>query len=247
MEGVFVMKRMNSRTGKEILSLVRHGDFAHPGEIEAIEMIFQNIQKNPGSRILDSGCGLFGTASYLEKQGYGKISGIELDDGIYKLAKKRYPNADIIKANVENIDKYYSSEFDIIYHFTSFYAFPDHEKALTALRKTAKNGAQLIIFDYATEVGETLIGSCIANPIDLNTVDGLFAKTSWKIQEIKNITAEFTRWYIELVDKIHLKKNAIIDLAGDEWFEFVANVYEGLLERYKSGALKGIILYADAL
>ncbi len=48
---------MNSPMGKQILALIRDGDYAHAGEEEAIELTLKNVSKDPGRRVLDVGCG----------------------------------------------------------------------------------------------------------------------------------------------------------------------------------------------
>lgn len=53
---------------KQILAMLREGDFAHPSEIEAIEVSLSPIAKNSENRLLDVGCGLGGTAHYVQKK-----------------------------------------------------------------------------------------------------------------------------------------------------------------------------------
>ena len=36
---------------KQLLACLRHGDFAHPGEIEAIELAMQSTTKHPNKRL----------------------------------------------------------------------------------------------------------------------------------------------------------------------------------------------------
>jgi cyclopropane fatty-acyl-phospholipid synthase-like methyltransferase len=54
---------MNSFLGKQVLSLVRDGDFAHAGEREAIELAMGSVPKDAGQHVLDAGCGRGGTAA----------------------------------------------------------------------------------------------------------------------------------------------------------------------------------------
>ncbi|MCW8472333.1 hypothetical protein OQJ19_17010 [Fluoribacter gormanii] len=54
---------------KQILAMLREGDFAHPSEIEAIEVSLSPIAKNSENRLLNVGCGLGGTAHYVQKKG----------------------------------------------------------------------------------------------------------------------------------------------------------------------------------
>ncbi len=49
--------RMNSASGKAILSLVREGDYAHPGEEQAIDLVFRTFLKKSDCQVLDLGCG----------------------------------------------------------------------------------------------------------------------------------------------------------------------------------------------
>ena len=42
----------------QILSLVREGDYAHPGEEEAILLTLDPLKKDPNRVVLDVGCGL---------------------------------------------------------------------------------------------------------------------------------------------------------------------------------------------
>ena len=63
--------RMNSITGKQILALARGGDYAHPGEEEAIELVMAPVAKRPDQVVLDVGCGCGGTAHYLADHGWG--------------------------------------------------------------------------------------------------------------------------------------------------------------------------------
>ena len=101
--------RMNTALGKQIISLLREGDFAHPGSEEAIDMVFKNISKKAGRLLLDVGCGLAGTANYLQEKGYGKVTGVELDEGIITLARNKYPHLNLVLADVNKVDKVLNS------------------------------------------------------------------------------------------------------------------------------------------
>lgn len=64
---------------KQLLSYARRGDFAHPGEIKAIQLAMSPIAKNPSQRLLDVGCGLGGTAHYLQQHGWGEVVDVDID------------------------------------------------------------------------------------------------------------------------------------------------------------------------
>ena len=48
---------MSCATGKRLLALVREGDYAHPGEAEAIRLLLAGVRPDEHRRILDAGCG----------------------------------------------------------------------------------------------------------------------------------------------------------------------------------------------
>ncbi|MCP4315878.1 MAG: class I SAM-dependent methyltransferase [Hyphomicrobiales bacterium] len=62
---------MNSYLGKQLLALVRQGNYAHAGEEEAIELAMADLPKDAGQELLDAGCGRGGTAAYLQAHGWG--------------------------------------------------------------------------------------------------------------------------------------------------------------------------------
>ena len=76
---------------KLLLSAVRKGAYAHAGEEEAIEIAFSLIPKDPNRTLLDVGCGLGGTAAYLQNNGWGQVSGIDKDPQMIEHVQRHYP------------------------------------------------------------------------------------------------------------------------------------------------------------
>ena len=71
--------RLNSFEGKRLLALARGGDYAHAGETEAIDLVWNTLPKSPAQKILDAGCGRGGTAAYLYRAGWGQVTGIDIE------------------------------------------------------------------------------------------------------------------------------------------------------------------------
>src|SRR5260370_40181795 len=139
---------MNSFEGKRILAQVREGDYAHAGEEEAIERSFRSIPKNSEQRMLDVGCGRGGSAEYLRRHGWGHVEGIDRDSDSIDYARATYPEIGFHVCDVLDVPRTVTRTFDVIYMLNPFYPFDPHPEPLTALRKTAKPSAQLVIFDY---------------------------------------------------------------------------------------------------
>jgi ubiquinone/menaquinone biosynthesis C-methylase UbiE len=239
--------KMNSGLGKRILSLIREGDYAHPGEEKAIDLVFRDISKSKDRAILDVGCGLCGTAMYLQNHGYGQITGIDLNPETIPIVNKKYPEFNIIQADVNKVSEVFEEKFDMIYLFNSFYAFPDHSQAIEALRKVAQINTDLIIFDYA-DAGKYKAESLeIPNPLKLDKIETILTKNSWRLTELKDISDLYTTWYTEFCHKVESKKAKIVKLADEVVYDYVLEQYSRMLELYQKDILRGVILRAKAV
>jgi SAM-dependent methyltransferase len=242
--------RMNSPIGKKILSIVRNGDYAHPGEEEAIELVMSRFPPDKGRRILDVGCGRGGTAQYLQKRGWGKVVGFDIDEVSIAYAQAAYPAVTFVACNIYEASRWMTGRFDLICLFTTFYALPDQPAALQELRSLAALQGSLVVFDYLdlSERNDTLSireeeGVCW-NPIKFRDIDQLFESGAWKIVEIADISAKFCAWYSDLVARIEARKNQIVSMEGMAWYRFVHDFYGGMLDSIKRGILGGVMVMA---
>ena len=92
---------MNNATGKRLLALVRDGDYAHPGEEEANELLFAGVRPDPRRRVLDAGCGGAGTAAWVQARGLGAVTGIEIDAATARLARERHPEVTVVEGDLQ--------------------------------------------------------------------------------------------------------------------------------------------------
>ncbi|HJO92450.1 MAG TPA: class I SAM-dependent methyltransferase [Victivallales bacterium] len=239
--------RMNTVLGRRILSLIRHGDYAHPGEEKAIDLAFKNITKDSDRLLLDVGCGLGGTVEYLGNNGYGKVTGIDLNAEEVEFAKTKYPDLDLIAGSVYDIGKLSKIKYDLIYHFCSFYSFPDQQSALTAVREVAHYGSKLIIFDYARNGKYPVKVSEIPNPLDLDQIENMLEFSGWKLKKIEDISDFYLSEYAKFIDKIKDKREDIIRMSTEEMYQHVIYAYTDIYNAYKNKVLKAVIIYAEAI
>ena len=243
---------MNSFQGKRILALIRDGDYAHAGEEEAIERALHSISKNPRNWMLDVGCGRGGSAEYLRRHGWGNLAGIDRDNDSIEYAKTTYPDVEFHTCDVLEVPATVTREFDVIYMLNAFYAFADQRAALVALRKVAKPGARLVIFDYAisvppNEADLSVDGQVfIPHPIQLSGIGDLIRESGWGPGGVEDLSADYTRWYAAFVERIRRKQDEIEKVGGAEWYRFVLSMYSGLHDVIASGKLGGAIVHAVA-
>ena len=237
---------MNSPIGKEILALVRKGDYAHAGEEEAVDLVFKNIPRDPKRLLIDVGCGRGGTANYIQNKGWGRVTGIDIDAESIVYAKKRYPDIEFLASDIIKPEVRLQNRFDIAYLFNSFYAFPDHVGALREIRSLCRARlGQVIIFDYTLKAGS---GREFPfedwNPIDLSVAKTLFDEADFRISKIEDISHLYKIWYNRLVSLIEKNSSLITALAGREWFDYVASFYRGIAGAIARDILGGAIIYA---
>ncbi|WKZ57299.1 MAG: methyltransferase domain-containing protein [Bdellovibrionota bacterium] len=243
--------RMNSAQGKQVLSVVRGGDFAHPGEVEAIKMVFADLGSNPQRKLLDVGCGLGGTAEEVSKLGFGVVTGLDNDRPTIEYALTTYPRHSFVCGDASDLSTTVPGPFDLVYMFNALYTMPDQRKVLTQCAAVCPAGGELRIFDYfirstddrARIFAETYEGSRW-QPLAIDQVQALFAGTGWQIVEMRDISTDYARWYKALVAGIESCKDQILAMAGQQWFEHALTKYRGYAKAAEDGVVGGLVLRA---
>jgi cyclopropane fatty-acyl-phospholipid synthase-like methyltransferase len=241
---------MNSFAGKQVLALVRGGDYAHAGEEEAIEMTMRGVWKNPSQRILDAGCGRGGTAAYMQRNGWGMVSAFDRDEESIVEARRTYPEVEFEVCDILECDRTFGADFDVITLFNVLYALPDHRRVFDTLSRLQKTGTQLLIFDYFLPEGSTGSGllegdlPMLPNPPHLKTLDAMLEKTGWHAVGSEDITADYARWYQGLVERIEARKREVEDLVGPDGFAHVLRHYSDLQAALTDGRVRGAIIKA---
>jgi cyclopropane fatty-acyl-phospholipid synthase-like methyltransferase len=243
---------MNVNNSKKILSYLRNGDFAHPGEIEAIELTMKSIVKNPNQYLLDIGCGLGGTAYYLQKHGWGKVVGLDIDSEVIIHAKQLYPDVPFINCDViQAQDFLQNKKFNVIYFFTSFFCFQLQQECLLRLTQSAEKNCELVIFDYSRLQQHAIPNpfhhsktSTQFNPIYLKEFKEMLENTGWSYKTSIDISAQFKQWYIQLLHQFNNKRNELIKQFDLELCDAMYDGYVRLLDEMEKKNIGGIIVYA---
>jgi SAM-dependent methyltransferase len=241
-------KTMSSAKGKEISAIARGGDFAHAGETEAIALVFDHLGKDPSRRLLDVGCGRGGTAQYLYERGFGFVHGFDTDEASIAYARSRYAPLEFRCLDARRCARHYDSAFEIIYLFNVLYLFggQDQLRCLQQLRRLADERSLLVLFDYTARTPNGGEGSAYRNswhPIDLAGFPAMANAAGWRVEEFADYSDRFGRWYAAMLEKLHAKHDAIVEIADEEWFDAARRIYQGHLDGIKSGRLGGGVYY----
>lgn len=244
--------RLNSPLGKRILAGIREGNYAHPGEEEAIVQTLAIHGNNPLSHWLDAGCGRGGTAAFVMEQGWAEVTAFDIDAVSIEEAREHYPRVKFHACGVVDAPDAIAGKYDLIYAFNAFYAFPDQPAALRALRALASDGAKLVLFDY-TDRGGFFTNPMTAlpeakhwQPIDPATFAQTLALAGWKLEATDDITADYERWYIHFLSRLDVRREALLEFAPAEAIDHTRRFFSALLAAIQAGNLGGAIFTARA-
>ena len=243
---------LNSITGKLVLALIRGSDYAHPGEEEAIKLVFGPLEKSARTRILDVGCGIGGTARYITQQNWGTVTGVDRSTENIGVAKQRHPGLDLVCSDVVDLERNVSGPFDIIYLFNAFFLFADQAAALGAMRTVARTQAKLALFDYVDLGGyakwqEHRNTAGLPNTLNLDAVEALLPASGWALERIVPMHAEYERWYSDLVVRIQAKREQIVSMSSERYYDFVLTRFTETRDDVRAGRLGGATIYARAI
>jgi SAM-dependent methyltransferase len=241
---------MNSPQGKLLLATVRQGDYAHAGEEEAIDLVWQHLPKNAAAPCLDAGCGRGGTAHYVRSRGWARVTGVDIDAESITGAAAKYADNEFRAGDIVTVGKMFPARFEIVYALNAFYAFPDQARALRALADAAAPGAALSLFDYvdlggyaATEFAR-IPDNSHWKPMKLSAMPALLSANGWSFEKSVDLNAEYLRWYEGLVERFAERRPALLERFPVEIADIAANYYASLLDSVRTGAMGGAIVLA---
>jgi ubiquinone/menaquinone biosynthesis C-methylase UbiE len=243
---------MRTFRGKQVLALVRGGDYAHPGNEEPVNLMMRDIQPDKNRLILDVACGLGGTAKYVQEQNWGRVVGVDIEAEAIKYAKKTYPEVEFHVADVVKVHEVLQQKFDLIYICGSFLCFPNQPGALQSLRKVAKDNAKLILFDLVDRSNGTspLIntkGNRVVNANSIQKMESMMENAGWKLLAYEDLSSKTANWYKNLLDKIRAKKQEIITKFGQYEYDSVLTRYTEWHKEIDEGRIGCGIYHAEAI
>ena len=222
-----------------------------PAREEAIELALADLPRDGERALLDAGCGRGGTADYMQKNGWGRVTGVDIEPDSIREAERAYPDIRFEAGDIADLGQRYAGYFDAVTMFNVLYAIPDHDRALSALAEAARPGATLVIFDYEDPGGYAdhaiMEGGAgfLANPMAAARIADVLVDTGWSVTGRCDITDAYVGWYRRLVDRIRTRRADIEALAQAEGYERVLGLYSQLLGVLRHGQLGGAIIRAE--
>jgi SAM-dependent methyltransferase len=247
--GDYAMAAAQINTSRLMLSQLRGGDYAHPGDEEAIDLVLAKVLSiDPNmaeKKTLDVGCGFGGTAQYFKNKGFKHVEGIDIDAAAIAYAQQKYPDISFTVADASHFDK---GEFSLIYLFNVAYAIKDKVALLRSLASISKSDGILVLFDYAQETESASEIKDLANkpmyPISFSRIEQSLAETGWEVIETVNMTQQYFDWYAAFNHKLEANVNSLEENFSQEDIAKVRKTFAHILHQLKNKELSGILIIA---
>ena len=137
-------KQMNKEKIKEFFDFFApRWDNEPIADIEIINTILDNSNICENINMLDVGCGTGVLFPYYLQRDVKSITAVDLSPEMVKIAKSKFPQANIICGDAENIA--FDKQFDVIMIYNAFPHFPNPEKLIENLSKALKSGGRISI------------------------------------------------------------------------------------------------------
>jgi ubiquinone/menaquinone biosynthesis C-methylase UbiE len=243
---------------KEIIQILREGNFSHSGGVEAINILNSKvITLAPYIQEVNSleiGCGTGAASYFMQKEGYNNLWAIDINEKAIEEAKIQYPSVNFQVADVTKLTKIFEDDFfEFIYSFNVTHAMKDKVPMLQRLKAISKRGTTLAIFDYylkdehSTDAIKNLSGNDMF-PIKLSKFKMMMKILGWEIIEEVEVTDKYKFWHKAMLAKIEAR---IDMLKGknytDDEIKLVVERFQHLLDAIESERLGGIILIAKKI
>lgn len=109
---------------------------------EIIDLILSKGAVTSGAQVLDVACGtgvLF--PDYISRG--AKTTGIDISPEMVNIARKKYPEIDVICGDAQTYD--FGKSFDVVMIYNAFPHFPEPEKLIESLADKLKTGGRLSV------------------------------------------------------------------------------------------------------
>ncbi len=136
--------------------------------------------------IIDIACGPGHITNLLRKVTHGKVTGVDISEGMIKQAKALYPEIEFRDIAVENLD--YSSKFDIAFCNSALQWFSNPDSAMKSIFNSLKKSGKLGLACPATSNWTPFLDRVISRVTSYKEIEPVFSywKNPWFHLPAKN-------------------------------------------------------------
>src|SRR5947209_8317242 len=172
----------------------------------AFDAALEALAIEPGTRMLDAGCGA-GLVLRLAADRGADVSGLDASEGMLTHARRRVPGAALVQGEIEDLP-YEDSSFDVVTGFNSFQYAARPAHALSEAARVVVADGRVLLLNWAPadrcEAGEYLrgLGALMPPPppgapgpfalSDEDALRGLFDQAGLDVLSIEDVRCEWT-------------------------------------------------------
>ena len=241
---------MNSFENKSFLARIRGGNYAHPGEEEAIDLVLSHVRPEPRETVLDAGCGLGATANAIGKKTGAVVVGVDLDAEAMSYANARYQDSQFIPGDITKLGEMALPKVDVFYAFNSLYACEDLDACFSAFGAVANTHARAAIFDYiAYDAAALAAAGCLPPSVhSMTQMRQVPARHGWVCTGIVNLDIEYAAWYGRFLTRMDENREALAAARTPVFFDEVRKKYADMRDCLELGVLGAALhIYTRAL
>ena len=158
---------MNKETIKEFFdNFASTWDNEPIAEKQILDIILDNADVKENINVLDVACGTGVLFPFYLERNVKSITAVDLSPEMVKIAKSKFPQADVICGDAENIS--FQKQFDVIMIYNAFPHFPEPQQVIENLAKYIKDGGRF----------------CIAHGLSKKKLDEIHMKSAGKVSNI---------------------------------------------------------------
>lgn len=245
---------MKERNPRILLARLREGDYAHPGDTEAIDIFLEYLMRfqHPNfNHILDVGCGRGGTAEYVRQHlSPLLINGIDIDAQAIQYAQDHYPQVVFHHCNVNVIEQIGEQKFDLIYIFSVLYGFDKslQQTLFHKLAQMAQPGAIIAISDYILlDEDESQIVDFAHRPMCPPSIQDLKKELNdagWEVIGEYDLLDKYQHWYKHFLQRLDAEEENLLLEFEQETIQIVRNTFQTILNKINDKIWSGSLIYA---
>ncbi len=146
---------------------------------KAAVKLFDLLKIRDSDNIIDIACGPGHITNWLSKATSGKVTGIDISEGMIKQAEVLYPEIEFRQIAVEDLD--YNDEFDIVFCNSALQWFGDPDRAIAAIFNSLKKSGKLGLACPATSNWSPWFGRMISRVAENREIKTTYShwKSPW--------------------------------------------------------------------
>ena len=237
-----------SDAGTLIMEMIYGDEFLSPGAQLKSKALAERAGIASGSRVLDVGCGLGGSAFLLATQYGCQVSGVDLMPSTVREAKRRAV-AKRLESKVSFVCAdavcvpYTSGHFDVVWGQDAWCHVEDKAALLQEMERVLVTGGQIVFSDWllrdpqdpnAAQMLEVTASPTMATS---ESYQNMLQAKGFAVDVAQDTSDQLVEFYDDVIQRLHQSEENIVSTFNRKVFDIVLNKQQFVYDAAKSGLL----------